>query len=211
VRLNGRYIRLEPLDSQAHGQALWEATGGAEHADLWTYLSDGPYLDRFSFDASLKIKSESVDPLYFAIVDCRRSVAAGYASYLRIEPRHRCMEVGSILYGPSLRQTAGATEAMFLMARHAFEDLHYRRYEWKCNALHAGSRRAAVRLGFTFEGIFRQHMIVKGRNRDTAWFSMLDTEWPARKAALERWLDPANFDSDGRQKKKLVECAESRS
>jgi RimJ/RimL family protein N-acetyltransferase len=102
----------------------------------------------------------------------------------------------------------GATEAMFLMARHAFEDLQYRRYEWKCNALHAGSRRAALRLGFTFEGIFRQHMIIKGRNRDTAWFAMLDSEWPARKAALERWLDPANFDSEGRQKKRLAECSE---
>lgn len=207
VCLEGRYVRLEPLNSQAHGTALWDATGGARHEALWTYLSDGPYFDQTSFDASLKSKADSVDPLYFAIVDSRTNLATGYASYLRIEPRQRCIEVGSILYGPELRQTAGATEAMYLMARHAFEDLHYRRYEWKCNALHAGSRRAALRLGFTFEGIFRQHMIVKGRNRDTAWFSMLDSEWPARKAALERWLDPANFDTQARQKKKLAECA----
>jgi RimJ/RimL family protein N-acetyltransferase len=207
VRLEGRYIRLEPLDPHAHGAALWEATGGARHEDLWAYLGDGPYFERASFDASLKHKACSLDPLYFAIVDLRSDLATGYASFLRIEPKHRCMEVGSILYGPALRQTVGATEAMFLMARHAFEDLQYRRYEWKCNALHAGSRRAALRLGFTFEGIFRQHMIVKGRNRDTAWFSMLDSEWPARKAALERWLDPANFDSEGRQKKRLTECA----
>lgn len=207
ARLNGRYVRLEPLDSQAHGDALWEATGGAEHADLWTYLSDGPYFDRPSFDASLRSKTASLDPLYFAIIDSQTKMATGYASYLRIEPKHRCIEVGSILYGPELRQTAGATEAMFLMARHAFENLHYRRYEWKCNALHAGSRRAALRLGFMFEGIFRQHMIVKGRNRDTAWFSMLDSEWPVRKAALELWLDPANFDREGRQRKKLAECA----
>ncbi len=206
VCLEGHYVRLEPLDPQMHGSALWDATGGAQHEDLWTYLSDGPYLNRPSFDLSLKSKAASVDPLYFAIIDVRTNLAAGYASYLRIEPKHRCMEVGSILYGPELRQTVGATEAMYLMARHAFEDLHYRRYEWKCNALHAGSRRAALRLGFTFEGIFRQHMIVKGRNRDTAWFSMLDSEWPARKAALERWLEPANFDNQGRQKKKLADC-----
>jgi RimJ/RimL family protein N-acetyltransferase len=114
------------------------------------------------------------------------------------------IEVGSILYTPRLQRTAGATEAMYLMARHVFEDLGYRRYEWKCNALNAPSRSAAVRLGFSFEGIFRQHMIVKGRNRDTAWYSMLDSEWPARKQAFENWLDPANFDSEGRQKTPLA-------
>lgn len=122
---------------------------------------------------------------------------------MRIEPQHRVIEVGNILYTPRFQRTAGATEAMYLMARHVFEELGYRRYEWKCNALNGPSRRAAQRLGFTFEGIFRQHMIVKGSNRDTAWFSMLDSEWPARKAALERWLDPANFDVDGRQKSSL--------
>ncbi len=190
-----------------HGTALWEAAGGPRREDLWTYLSDGPYFDRASFATSLTKKAASDDPLYFAIVDSRSGLALGYASYLRIEPAHRCMEVGSILYGPALQRTAGATEAMFLMARHAFEDLHYRRYEWKCNALHVRSRHAALRLGFTFEGIFRQHMIIKGRNRDTAWFSMLDSEWPARKAALERWLEPGNFDEQGRQKSKLAELS----
>jgi hypothetical protein len=119
---------------------------------------------------------------------------------MRIEPEHRVIEVGSILYTPRLQRTIGATEAMYLMARHVFEDLGYRRYEWKCNALNSPSRSAALRLGFTFEGIFRQHMIVKGRNRDTAWFSMLDSEWPRRKIAFERWLDPSNFDASGRQK-----------
>ena len=119
---------------------------------------------------------------------------------MRIEPAHRVIEVGSILYTPRLQRTPAATEAMYLMARHVFEDLGYRRYEWKCNALNAPSRRAALRFGFTFEGIFRQHMVVKGRNRDTAWFSMLDSEWPARKASFERWLDPSNFGPDGRQK-----------
>jgi RimJ/RimL family protein N-acetyltransferase len=119
---------------------------------------------------------------------------------MRIEPAHRVIEVGSILFTPRLQRTVGATETMYLMARHVFEDLGYRRYEWKCNALNAPSRRAAVRLGFTFEGVFRQHMIIKGRNRDTAWFSMLDSEWPQRKAAFERWLDPSNFNAEGRQK-----------
>ncbi|HEY7305709.1 MAG TPA: GNAT family protein [Bryobacteraceae bacterium] len=206
VCLEGRYVRIEPLDHRAHGAALWEATGGAKHADLWTYLSDGPYADRASFELALKNKAASQDPLFFAILDLRSGLAAGYASYLRIEPQHRSMEVGSILYGPALQRTAGATEAMFLMARHAFEDLRFRRYEWKCNALHSRSRQAALRLGFRFEGIFRQHMIVKGRNRDTAWYSMLDSEWPSSKTALECWLDPANFDAVGRQKKKLS-CA----
>jgi len=126
--------------------------------------------------------------------------ALGYAAYMRIEPVHRVIEVGSILFTPRLQQTVLATEAMYLMARHVFEDLGYRRYEWKCNALNAPSRRAALRFGFRFEGIFRQHMIVKGRNRDTAWFSMLDSEWPERKANFERWLDPVNFAEDGRQK-----------
>ena len=138
--------------------------------------------------------------MFFAILDNPSGKAVGYASYMRIEPVHRVIEVGSILYTPRLQQTTLATEAMYLMARHVFEDLGYRRYEWKCNALNAPSRRAALRFGFTFEGIFRQHMIVKGRNRDTAWFSMLDSEWPVRKANFERWLDPSNFGADGRQK-----------
>jgi RimJ/RimL family protein N-acetyltransferase len=124
---------------------------------------------------------------------------------MRIEPAHRVIEVGSILLTPRLQRTVGATEAMYLMARHVFEDLGYRRYEWKCNAQNEPSRRAAERLGFIFEGVFRQHMIVKGRNRDTAWFSMLDSEWPTRKAAFERWLDPSNFDAQGRQKTSLSE------
>jgi RimJ/RimL family protein N-acetyltransferase len=126
-------------------------------------------------------------------------IPVGQASYLRIEPRHRVIEVGNIIFTPALQRSSGATEAMYLMARHAFEDLGYRRYEWKCNALNQPSRRAALRLGFHFEGVFRQHMIIKGRNRDTAWFSMMDSEWPLRRANFERWLAPSNFDSDGGQ------------
>ena len=146
VCLEGRYVRLEPLDQPTHGAALWEATGGAEHADLWTYLSDGPYADHASFELALKNKAASQDPVYFAIVDLRTGLAAGHASYLRIEPQHRSIEVGSLLYGPALQRTAGATEAMFLLARHAFEDLDYRRYEWKCHTLNSRSRQAALRL-----------------------------------------------------------------
>ena len=141
--------------------------------------------------------------MFFAILDSVSGRAVGYASYMRIEAVHRVIEVGSILYTPRLQRTALATEAMYLMARHVFEDLGYRRYEWKCNALNQPSRRAALRLGFVFEGIFRQHMIIKGRNRDTAWYAMTDRDWPGIKAAFEAWLDPANFDSSGRQKQKL--------
>jgi RimJ/RimL family protein N-acetyltransferase len=201
--LEGRLVTLRPLDAVVDGDPLWECTHGAERDHLWLYLFEGPFPVRACFDAHLQSAAASQDPLFFAIVDRRSALAAGYAAYMRIQPAHRTIEVGSILYGPSLQRSAGATEAMYLMARHAFEDLGYRRYEWKCNALNAASRRAALRLGFRFEGIFRQHLIVKGRNRDTAWFSMLDGEWPRRKAAFEQWLDPANFDAEGRQRVSL--------
>jgi RimJ/RimL family protein N-acetyltransferase len=197
--LSGRYVTVAPLDPAQHGDDLWEATRGEENYALWRYLPDGPFELRAEFDKNLAVMAASRDHLFFAIVDNQSGKAVGRAAYLRIEPKHRCIEVGSILYSPALQKTRGATEAMFLMARHVFEELGYRRYEWKCNALNEPSRRAALRLGFTFEGIFRQHMIVKGENRDTAWFSMLDWEWPAQKQAFERWLDPANFSSDGRQ------------
>ena len=163
------------------------------------YLFDGPFHDREAFDAYLQRFASSEDPLFFAIVDRALGRAVGFASLMRIEPAHRVIEVGNILFTPLLQQTAGATEAMYLMAGYIFDGLGYRRYEWKCNALNQPSRRAALRLGFTFEGIFRQHMIVKGWNRDTAWFSMLDSEWPVRKTNFERWLDPSNFATDGRQ------------
>jgi RimJ/RimL family protein N-acetyltransferase len=201
--LQGRLVTLLPLDPLAHGDSLYEATRGEAGDRLWMYLFDGPFHDREAFDAYLQKLAASEDPLFFAIFDRALGRAVGYASLMRIEPTHRVMEVGNILFAPLLQQTAGATEAMYLMARHIFDDLGYRRYEWKCNALNDPSKRAALRLGFTFEGIFRQHMIVKGRNRDSAWFSMLDSEWPARKANFERWLDPANFAADGRQKLSL--------
>jgi RimJ/RimL family protein N-acetyltransferase len=173
-------------------------------------LFDGPYPNLSAFEARLRQMASTSDPLFLTILENSSGQPVGYASYMRIEPAHRCIEVGSILFTPALQHTPGATEAMYLMARHVFNDLGYRRYEWKCNALNEPSRRAALRLGFTFEGIFRQHMIVKGRSRDTAWYSMLDSEWPARKASFERWLAPDNFDAQGRQRQSLFSMNETR-
>jgi RimJ/RimL family protein N-acetyltransferase len=199
--LVGGYVTLEALDPKVHGESLWANLGGEQNARLWTYVFDGPYLDRAAFDAELLRKAASQDYLFFAVVDNDSQRALGLAAYLNIHPAHRSIEVGSILYSRALQRTCGATETMYLMARHAFEDLGYRRYEWKCNALNEPSRRAATRLGFTFEGIFRQHLIIKGRNRDTAWFSTLDREWPARRAAFARWLEPTNLmPRDGRRR-----------
>ena len=202
VVLTGRYVDLEPLTAVAHGDALFDAIGPG-HDDLWTYMFDGPFADRADFDAALARWQTSTDPLSFAIVDRQTRLAVGRASLMRVVPAHRVIEIGSIVYAPALKRTRGATEAMYLFARHIFEDLGYRRYEWKCDSNNAGSRSAAARLGFTFEGIFRAHMIVKGLNRDTAWFSMIDTEWPAVKARFEAWLAPRNFDASGRQKTRL--------
>lgn len=198
--LMGRIVSLTPLNPQIHGDALYNATQGENQRHLWDYLPWGPFPDRNSFDSYLHQNATSEDPLFYAITNNVSGKAVGYAAYLRIEPIHRVIEVGSILFTPELQRTVGATEAMYLMAKYVFESLGYRRYEWKCNAMNIPSRQAALRLGFTFEGIFRQHMIVKGCNRDTAWYSMLDTEWPRRKAAFECWLDPSNFDTHGRQK-----------
>jgi RimJ/RimL family protein N-acetyltransferase len=203
VVLEGRDIHLEPLDASRHGAALFEAIARREHDTLWTYMFDGPYASRAAFDASLERLAASEDPFYYAIVDRAAGQALGRAALMRIVPAHRVIEVGGIVYSPRLQQTRAATEAMYLLARHVFETLAYRRYEWKCNALNEPSRSAALRLGFTFEGIFRQHMIVKGRSRDTAWYSMIDSEWPARKARFERWLAPENFDAQGRQRTRL--------
>jgi len=205
IRLEGRIVTLAPLDPVGHGDALYNGSHGKENEHLWRYLREGPFPDRATFNSQLQQKAASDDPLVLTIMDNASGEAVGYAAYMRIEPAHRVIEVGSILYTRRLQRTVGATEAMYLMARHVFEDLCYRRYEWKCDALNAPSRKAALRLGFTFEGIFRQHMIMKGRNRDTAWFSMLDSEWPARKRTLQQWLDPANFDAQGRQKVSLSE------
>lgn len=166
-------------------------------------MADGPFADFSTFDSQLRARAASEDPLFFAILDAQDGRAKGRASYMRIEPAHHCIEVGHIIYSPQLQRTPAATEAMYLMARYVFENLGYRRYEWKCDALNQPSRRAALRYGFQFEGTFRQHMIVKGRNRDTAWFAMLDREWPGRKRNFELWLSPENFDEAGRQRVSL--------
>jgi RimJ/RimL family protein N-acetyltransferase len=203
IRIDGRDVVLVPIDVAAHGPTLYALSHGPEREAQWRYLWDGPYPSEAAFLENLSQKATSEDPFFFSIVERASGRAVGVASYLRITPTDRVIEVGSILFTPALQRTRGATEAMFLMARHAFDTLGYRRYEWKCNALNAPSRRAAVRLGFQFEGIFRQHMIVKGRSRDTAWFAMIDRDWPAIRAAYEAWLDPANFDAGGRQRTPL--------
>jgi RimJ/RimL family protein N-acetyltransferase len=203
VALEGLFVVVAPLQPDAHAAGLFEKMRGPDNHFLWTYMADGPYHDFGTFESQLRRKADSEDPLFFAILDQTDRSAKGYASYLRIEPVHRCIEVGHILYSRELQRTPAATEAMYLMARYAFEELGYRRYEWKCDARNERSRRAALRLGFQFEGIFRHHMIVKGRNRDTAWFSMLDYEWPERKRNFERWLSPGNFDAAGRQRSSL--------
>ena len=203
--LPGRYVTLEPLNAERHSAALWEAVRG--HDEVWAWLADGPYSTESELREAIERKQTAADAVFLAIVPVASGLAAGYASYMRIEPAHGVVEVGNILLSPALQRTTAATEAMYLMARHVFDNLGYRRYEWKCNALNEPSRRAALRFGFTFEGIFRQHTVIKGRNRDTAWFSMLDHEWPARKRAFEVWLRPANFDLEGRQRTPLAAMA----
>jgi RimJ/RimL family protein N-acetyltransferase len=199
ITLAGRLVTLVPLEPKVHGDSLYRLTTGAMNDELWRYLFDGPFTGRTDFLAHLVTKTSSDDAVFFAILNNSSGSAVGYASYLNIVPAHRSVEVGNILYSPILQRTPAATETMYLMARHAFDDLGYRRYEWKCNALNEPSRRAALRMGFQFEGIFRQHLIIKGANRDSAWFSMLDKEWPTRKANFEKWLSPKNFDAAGKQ------------
>jgi RimJ/RimL family protein N-acetyltransferase len=201
--MEGSYVTLEPLTPVTHSEALWRGLGGAANETLWRYMAAGPFAGRTAFDDYLEARAASDDPLVYTIVDRATGIALGHATLMRIYPEHGVIEVGGIVYSAALQRTRGATEAMYLLARYAFDDLGYRRYEWKCNTLNEASRRAAIRLGFSFEGIFRQHRIEKGQNRDTAWFSMLDSEWPARKREFQRWLDKSNFDSEGAQKTAL--------
>ena len=204
--LNGRLVRLEPLDADRHTADLHAASHGPD-ADpaLWSYLPYGPFDDLAAMREHLAAQAASDDPLFYAVVDAATGRARGVVSFLRITPEHGTIEIGHIWFGTGLQRTPHATEAIHLLAAHAFDALGNRRLEWKCDAANARSRRAAERFGFTFEGIFRQHLMVKGRNRDTAWFSLLDYEWPAARAAFEAWLDPANFDGDGRQRRSLAE------
>ncbi len=204
----GRYAVLEPLDAARHGDGLFAAShGDAARERIWDYLPYGPFPTREAFDVHLAAQAAGDDPLFFAIRPRGSGTVEGVASLMTIEPAHRSIEIGHIWLGPELQRTPAATEALFLLIAHAMDrgDLGYRRMEWKCNAANAASRAAAVRLGFTHEGVFYQHRIVKGHNRDTAWFSILDHEWPAIRATFAAWLDPANFDEEGRQRRSLGE------
>jgi RimJ/RimL family protein N-acetyltransferase len=201
AKLEGQFCRVEKLDPARHGDALWQSVKGHDH--IWTYAWHGPFADGEKFAGWLGERAALADPYSYAVVDKAANAAQGIATLMEIRPAMRVIEVGNILYSPILQRTRAATEAQYLLARYVFEELSYRRYEWKCNAFNAPSMRAARRFGFGFEGIFRQHMIIKGRNRDTAWFAMLDSDWPAVRQAFERWLAPENFDEQGRQRESL--------
>ena len=200
--MTGRYARLDKLSAEAHAPGLHAAFAG--HDWLWDYMANGPYAEAAAYLAWAKEAEAGSDPFFYVITDLETGQLAGIASYLRIAPEAGSIEVGNICFSPALQRRRAATEAMALMMGWAFE-AGYRRYEWKCNALNAPSRRAAQRLGFSYEGIFRQALVVKGRNRDTAWFACIDKEWPALKAAYAAWLDPSNFDADGVQKQRLAD------
>ena len=197
--MHGRFCRLEALDPARHAEELHAANALDADGRNWTYLPYGPFADFAAYRAWVAKQAESGDPLFYAIVDLADATAVGVASYLRIAPAAGSIEVGHLAFSPRLQRRPAATEAMYLMMRRAFE-LGYRRYEWKCNALNAPSRVAAQRLGLSFEGVFRQAIVSKGRNRDTAWYAAIDAEWPQLKAAFEQWLAPENFDAAGRQR-----------
>jgi RimJ/RimL family protein N-acetyltransferase len=201
-RMKGRFCRLEALESSRHAADLFAANRRDVDGRMWTYMPYGPFDTQAAYAGWVDAVAAEDDPLFFAIVDAAIGSATGVASFLRIDPPAGSIEVGHIAYSPLLQRTPAATEAMFLMMRLAFE-LGYRRYEWKCDALNAGSRRAAQRLGLSYEGIFRQARVYKDRNRDTAWFAAIDKEWPQLERAFEQWLAPANFDSEGRQRVSL--------
>ncbi len=198
----GRFVRLEKLNVERHGEALWQSVAG--HVSLWDYMPYGPWDVKQTFLAWLVEREALADPYYFAVIDKRTGLAAGAITLMEIRPAAGVIEVGHIFFSPGLQKTPAATEAIYLAARHAFHDLGYRRFEWKCNNGNEASKRAALRFGFQFEGLFRQHMIVKGKNRDTAWFSVIDIEWPIVERAFQTWLSPENFETNGRQKASLA-------
>jgi RimJ/RimL family protein N-acetyltransferase len=202
--MQGRYCRVEPVDIARHAADLYASNRAATDPRDWTYLAYGPFESLEDYRAWMQRVCLSDDPLFHAIIDNATGKAVGVASYLRIEPASGSIEVGHINYSPLLQRTPAATEAMYLMMQRAFA-LGYRRYEWKCDALNARSRAAAQRYGLSFEGVFRQATVYKGRNRDTAWYAAIDQEWPALQAAFLQWLDPANFDQSGRQRVRLAD------
>jgi RimJ/RimL family protein N-acetyltransferase len=202
--MEGRTCRLEALSVEQHAEALHAANALDGEGRLWTYLPYGPFPTAELYADWAESNQDSKDPLFYAIVDRNSKRPLGVASYLRIDPEMGVIEVGHLCYSPALQRTVTATEAMYLMMRRAFDELHYRRYEWKCDALNAPSRSAAERLGFRYEGIFRNAVVSKGRNRDTAWYSIIDSEWPELRGAFEAWLSPANFHASGEQRRSLT-------
>lgn len=208
--LRGAHALLRAVDGATDAEPLYALSHPpAGDAAIWTYLPDGPYADPGELHRMLTWAETSADPLYFTIVRARDERPLGIASYLRITPQFGVIEIGHIWLGVPLQQTTAASEAIYLLARHAFDELGYRRLEWKCNSLNAASRRAAERFGFSFEGVFRKHQIVKGRNRDTAWYAITAEEWPTIRSGFEAWLSPQNFDADGRQRRSLADLREN--
>jgi RimJ/RimL family protein N-acetyltransferase len=201
VTLKGRFGVLERINAARHGAGLWQAVRGRD--DIWDYMPAGPFSDEAALAAYIVACEHNKERIFYTVLD-RDDRAVGFLALMEIRPAHRVIEVGNIVYGVPLQRTPLGTEAQYLLARYAFETLGYRRYEWKCDSLNGPSRRAAERLGFVYEGTFRQHMIIKGHSRDTVWFSIIDSEWPARRQAFERWLAPENFDAEGRQKVSLA-------
>ncbi len=212
VPLAGRYVTLEPLDPAQHAEELYQASHGTEEAlKIWDYLTMGPWPDVAAYQAVLRTQSASFDPVFFAIRCNDTGRACGQASFLDINAQNGSTEIGHIWFGPELQRTRGATEALFLMLCNAMDDQGYRRMQWRCNALNAKSRSAAQRLGFRFEGIFYNHLIFKGKNRDTAWYSILDDEWPEVRSKISAWLAPENFDQDWKAKTSLSASMQDRS
>jgi RimJ/RimL family protein N-acetyltransferase len=201
--LEGRWCRVEKLDPARHGDSLYAASVAPGAEERYRYLFESPPANRADFDVWAQRAAAGEDPLFYVVVDPATGRAEGRQSLMRITPEHGVIEVGNILWGPQIARTRIATEALYLFERYAFDELGYRRFEWKCNAANEPSRRAALRFGFTFEGIFRQHMVVKGESRDTAWFAIVDREWPDIRSGMERWLDPGNFAGGGRQRTSL--------
>jgi RimJ/RimL family protein N-acetyltransferase len=209
--IEGRYCIVEPLDPAVHAGDLFEASHSGEGSEaIWAFLPYGPFASQGVFHGWLRTMSASPDPLIHAIRDRKTGRASGQAGLLAIEPLNGSIEIGHIVLGLPLQNTAAGTEALFLLMSHVMDDLRYRRLEWKCDAMNAPSRRAARRLGFAYEGLFYNHRVVKARNRDTAWYSILDSEWPAVRACFEQWLDPENFDQDGRQRSSLSDLTRGR-
>ena len=202
--MEGRYVRLEPLE-QGHADTLYQAASADGAEDRFRWLFETPPRDRAEFDAWIRTASASTDPLFFAVIDKATGRAEGRQALMRIDQAHGVIEIGNIMWGPALRRTRAATEALYLFADHVFA-LGYRRFEWKCNDLNTPSKRAAIRFGFRPEGVFRQHMVVKGASRDTAWFAMTDGDWLRLRPCYEAWLSPDNFDTRGRQRRRLEEC-----